>query len=341
MSTSTLALVESPVQLLHVLEWCYATGAAHRTRIAVLAPSDEIGRAQLRTMLDFAGEEEIETTWHDPRRGVVSLAQTVASFAGVLARTHRLVVGDPFSGLIQAMLPFASASEVVVVDDGTATLEFTSQLAQERPLTRWDSRGDSWSRRLRAPFGSSARRFFSPSIHRSITMFTVMPVTPARGVVVRPNRYDWTRGRFPSPEVHRGTDIIGTSLVESGVVESEAYLQAVELLASGPNRGRYYAHRREGAEKLRQVAERTGLTVVRPDVPLEVELRRGPVAQQVISFPSSVAYTLPMVLRSVASRVTIVDIDPAWIRQDVGQNARGFLSSMTEQARRQLRAPAA
>ena len=239
------------------------------------------------------------------------------------------------------MLRFAKASEVVVVDDGTATLEFTSQLGQDLPLTRWDARGTGWSSRLRAPFGRAARRFFSPSVHRSVTLFTVMPVGAARGVVVRPNRYDWTRGRFPSPEVHRGTDIIGTSLVESGVVEPDAYLRAVELLASGPNRGRYYAHRREDDAKLRRVAERTGLTVVRPDVPLEVELRRGPVAQQVISFPSSVAYTLPMVLRSVASRVTVVDVDPSWIRQDVGQNARGFLSSMTEQARRQSRAPAA
>lgn len=338
---NTLALVESPVQLLHVLEWCYATGAAPRTRIAVLAPRDEVGRAQLRSMLAFADEEEIETTWHDPRRDAFSLAQAVAGFAGVLSRTHRLVVGDPFSGLIQAMLRFAKASEVVVVDDGTATLEFTSQLGQDLPLTRWDARGTGWSNRLRAPFGRAARRFFTPSVHRSVTLFTVMPVGAARGVVVRPNRYDWTRGRFPSPEVHRGTDIIGTSLVESGVVEPDAYLRAVELLASGPNRGKYYAHRREDDAKLRRVAERTGLTVVRPDVPLEVELRRGPVAQQVISFPSSVAYTLPMVLRSVASRVTVVDVDPSWIRQDVGQNARGFLSSMTVQARRQSRAPAA
>ena len=39
--------------------------------------------------------------------------------------------------------------------------------------------------------------------------------------------------------------------------------------------------------KLATIAQRTGLTVVRPEVPLEVELRRGPVAEQVVSFPSS------------------------------------------------------
>ena len=54
MTGDTLALVESPAQLLHVLEWCHAEQSAERTALAVLAPGDPATLLQLRSMADFA-----------------------------------------------------------------------------------------------------------------------------------------------------------------------------------------------------------------------------------------------------------------------------------------------
>ena len=40
---------------------------------------------------------------------------------------RRLVVGDPYSGVIQVIISVTKLSEVTIVDDGTATLEFARQ----------------------------------------------------------------------------------------------------------------------------------------------------------------------------------------------------------------------
>lgn len=327
---TVLALVESPVQLLHVIEWCHATGSADRTGIAVLAPSDANSRRQLRAMLGYAGEEGVAADWYDPRRGLAALAGAVGALRPRIAAADQLVVGDPFSGLVQVLLPAYRGGGLVVVDDGTATMEFTTRLAEGTPLARWDARGGltAW---LRGPSAARARRIFTPTPNRPVTVFTVMPANPVPSLVLRPNRYDWTRGRFGSPRLVPGTDIVGTSLVESGVVSGEAYLDQVAALAGG-RPGRYYAHRRESPGKLARIAERTGLRVVTPEVPLEIELRRGPVATQVIGFPSSVGYTLPVVLAGVGAQVRLVPVEPAALQPGVSPRARGFLTTIVSQA---------
>lgn len=126
MSPDTLALVESPAQFLHLLEWCHAEQAAGRTRAAVLAPSDRGTVRQLRAMAEFATEEGLEWAWFAPRDSWGAGLRTIAALRAEVAHARRLVIGDPFSGMIQALLPFARPSEVVVVDDGTATLEFAA-----------------------------------------------------------------------------------------------------------------------------------------------------------------------------------------------------------------------
>ena len=323
---TALALVESPVQLLHVIEWCHATGTGEDTRIAGLAPRDRTSREQLRAMLGYAEEEGTASRWYDPRRSPAALLATIVGLRRQVAAADRLVVGDPFSGVVQLLLPAHRGGGLVVVDDGTATMEFASRLAELTPLARWDAREAGLAARLRRPSAARAGRLFSPSPSRPVTVFTVMPVSRVPGLMLHPNRYDWTRRRFGRPEVVPGSDIVGTSLVETGMVAEAAYLEQVARLAGSA--GRYYAHRREGADKLARIAERTGLQVVRPRVPLEIELRRGPVAERVISFPSSVGYTLPVVLADVATESRLLPVEPAWLQPGVGGRAQDFLTTI-------------
>lgn len=331
----TIALVESPVQLLHVLEWTHARQTAEDTRIIVLPPTDRISRDQLRAMGEFAEEEGIPVEWYDPRSSAWAGVRTLATLRPSLVASARLVVGDPFSGLIHTMLPVVRARDIVVIDDGTATMEFVNQLAAGVPLTRWDAPPAGRRAMLRRPLVEHARGFFTPGRGRRVDLFTVMPVAQLPGLEVETHCYDWTRRRFGPPRILPGTDLVGTSLVESGVVEAEAYLDGVTELAATPGAsGRYFAHRREDPAKLRRLAQRSGLEIVRPTVPLEIELRRGPVGRRVVSFPSSVGYTLPLVLAEVPTAVTVLDVVPAWIRRDVGHSARGFLGHVAEQARR-------
>ena len=318
-NADTLALVESPAQLLHVLEWCHAEDSADRTRLVVLAPSDRTTVDQLASMADFAEEEGIPTQWHHPRSSIGSRWRTLAQLRTEVADARRLVIGDPFSGMVQALLPRAGSREVVVVDDGTATLEFAAQLTAGQPLRRWHAGLGL----VRAPLARHARLFFGRG---RLRLFTVMSVTSLPGSQVQRHGYDWTRRRFGPPRVVRGTDVIGSSLVETGVVEPEAYLDAVSALALEPGAGgRYFAHRREDPDKLRRLAQRSGLRIVRPKVPLEIELRRGPVASRLASFPSSVGYTLPLVLAGSGTRIAVQPLPESMIREQVGVRAREFL----------------
>lgn len=325
---TTLALVESPAQILHLLEWVHAVRPADRVRVAVLAPTDPVTLGQLRSMADFVEEEDLDLHWYSPRTSPMAGLRTLARLRTELHEARRLVIGDPFSGLIQAMLPFARPREVVVVDDGTATMEFAAQFAGGQPLQRWDAGARIGI--ARAPLARHARAFFRRTRPQ---LFTVMPVA-VPGSQAHRHEYDWTRRRFGPPAALRGLDVVGSSLVETGVVEAEPYLDAVTRLASDPGAGgRYFAHRREDPGKLRRLAQCSGLRIVRPKVPLEIELRRGPVAIRLASFPSSVGYTLPLVLAGSGVRIEVQPLPTVMLRPQVGVRAREFLERVGDDMR--------
>ena len=336
----TLALVESPAQLLNVVEWAHhpAVLAGDLTAV-VLAPGNEMSRLQLRAMSTVARHSGIDVVWHEPRQGGAATARTVRALAGELSGTDRLVIGDPFSGVMQVMISIGRPAAVVVVDDGTATLEFARQWLSGEHLTRWHQVATPDHRRQVARFArdqiaGSVRRRLSPESGCSLTVFSCLPVHLPT-VRVLPNRYEWLRRRHPSPPTKPAADLVGTSLVETGVVDRGAYLSAVARLAARHSVDRYFAHRKEAADKLAEIA-RLGLQVVRPELPLELAIRTGRVGSTVLSFPSTVVHTLPVVLRDTAARVVVCDIDADWLRPDAPVRSGPFLDSVNSTARDQF-----
>ncbi|MFI9612973.1 hypothetical protein ACIHCM_15095 [Streptomyces sp. NPDC052023] len=332
----TLAFVESPVQLLNVLEWAHAHTPGAGLTLVVLSPVDPMTRGQLRRMAELAREEGYEVRWEEARGGASAPFQTIGGLMGVLRRADRIVMGDPFSRYVQLLLTITRASELVVVDDGTATMEFVTQLARGERLVRWHRRGARPGPRdlLFAPVSSSARRRLTPGGDRRVEVFSSMPIdeTPD-GVTVTANDFAWTRARFGPPRISKGADMVGTSLVETGVVDADRYLEAVRSLAKAHGARRYFAHRRESVEKLHRLAVETGLEVVRPDLPLELIARRGPVGRTILSFPSTVVHTLPLALAGTDVRVAVCDISPDWLTQTASPRAQGFLDGVTGTAR--------
>ncbi|GAA2934602.1 hypothetical protein GCM10020221_32950 [Streptomyces thioluteus] len=363
----TLAFVESPVQLLNVLEWAHdqphgepQDGAgsvpAQRTSgsdlrralpgpldmvVVVLAPHDPMTRGQLRRMAELARDQGHRLRWEEARGSAAAPLRTVGSLAGPLRAARRVVIGDPFSRYVQLLLTLARPRELVVVDDGTATMEFVAQLARGERFVRWHRPcGGRGARDLVfAPVSASARRMLTPNDHRSVHLFTSMPVEPPPGVTVTANGFAWTRATFGPPRLTRSTDLVGTSLVETGVVEGERYLEAVGALAAAHGATRYFAHRRESTDKLRLIAGRLGLEVVRPELPLELVARRGPMGRTVLSFPSTVVHTLPLALAGTDVTVAVCDVDPSWLTAHASSRAQGFLSRVTGSARHVRRLP--
>ncbi|NYI06013.1 hypothetical protein [Allostreptomyces psammosilenae] len=362
--TRTLALVESPAQLLNLLEWACAGGpqgdpaaAAPRgaagsapgalpgprvpappsaggspVEAAVLLPRDPATREQLAAVARLARGEGVRVTPYDVRAGAAGLLRSGSALLPRLLGARRLVIGDPFSGLIQRLLPLSRARDVVLVDDGTATMELVPLLAEGRPLVRWHRDG------VPPRAAVAAARRLSPGAGgdggpvQRVELFSSLTPPPPPGITVTENRFTWTRRRFAAPRVEDRVDLIGSSLAETGVVDTERYLDGVRALAERLGADRYFAHRRERPDKLERIAA-AGLEVVRPDLPLELVARRGPVAATVVSFPSTVVHTLPMVLADSPVKVLVCDIDPGWLSPSASNHVRDFLTRIAATAR--------
>ena len=99
-----LALVEGPSQLLNVVEAGFRIPDLVGAHMAILAPTAGPTRNQLRVMAGLAREAGHELFWYEPRHSPAAVARTVRTLAGQLREVDRLVVGDPFSGVIQLIL---------------------------------------------------------------------------------------------------------------------------------------------------------------------------------------------------------------------------------------------
>ncbi|GIG69649.1 hypothetical protein [Phytomonospora endophytica] len=324
--TRTLALLESPAQILNLLEWTHGDGTADPREVtaAVILPRAAAAREQLRAMAALARAEGLTVSLYSPRDGMRELARCGAVLSARVCRAATLVLGDPFSQLAQSLLPLSRARRVVVVDDGTATIEFVARLAGRRPLVRWHSTHRPPGRALRATRWLAARE---PEV------FTSLEVTAPEGVRLTVNTYAWAKARFGPPEVIDTVDLLGTSLVETGVVSREAYFEGVKRLVTGHGVTRYLAHRRESPDKLAALVASTGVEVVHPELPLELHARTGPTARTVISFPSTMVHTLPLMLAGTGVDVVIQEIGPEWLTADASEHAAGFLAEVTGSAR--------
>jgi hypothetical protein len=324
--TQTLALVESPTQLLNVVEWAHLTDGS-AVHVAVLPPRDVVSLVQLAEMSLVARRQGMTVSRYDVRGGLAGRLAAASALVPRVVAADRLVIGDPFSRTIQALLPLARTRRMVVVDDGTATLEYAACVAQGRPLVRWRHAGVPPRSAVRAT------RLLSPRAGRSLTVFSALSGTAPSGSIPMDNRFAWTRASATPDILPGAVDIVGASLVESGVVDYDSYLGAVAQLAHRRRATRYLAHRREDIGKLRELEKLTGLAVLRPRVPLELFLRRGPVAETVITFPSTIAHTLPVVLADTAVAVQVHEVQPAWFATDATERSREFVHRVTSSAR--------
>jgi len=212
---------------------------------------------------------------------------------------------------VQVLVGLVRPTELTVVDDGTATPELVREWAGGEAPDRW-----------RRPFAGVAR----------LRLFTCLPggdagLAPA-GVEVRRNTYAWLKGRWADPEVRDGVDLVGSSLVESGVVDAEAYLVGVRRLVAKQGVTRYLAHSREPDRRLARIRA-LGVEVVLPGLPLEIELRRGPVNATLISLPSAVVHTLPVVLAGTRVLTLVCEVPDSWYARGVGAAAEAYLRRVT------------
>lgn len=314
-----LGLVESPAQLLNAMEWAYAEEAA--AHLVVLAPTDPVTRFQLHRLTELARASGFDVEWAEVRAGARS-ATALNRLARRVRSSPTIVLGDPYSGMAHLLLNIAPAEvRLVVVDDGTATLRYAEQWASGAELRRWHLARRGLPARV---IGGRAARLLGGRSDR-VRLFTAMPVTTE--LPLRHNAYAWVRNRFPEPAILPGTDLLGSSLVETGVVDDAAYLAGVARLVTERAVARYLPHRHESRAKLAAIAA-MGPEVVRPDLPMEVYARRGPIGRSVFSFPSTVLHTLPLVLAGTRVMIEPLAVSDAWFSADARGEEKAFVQGI-------------
>ncbi|OYO07336.1 hypothetical protein [Enemella evansiae] len=320
-----LGLVESPAQLLNALEWAYAAGVRETARLVIAGPTDPTTRLQLHRLAELARADGFSVAWSEVRGSATQRARALAALAGLVRDADTLVLGDPYSGIAHLLLNSTRFTRgeprIVVVDDGTATLHYEQQWVSAEPLQRWHLEGRSHLARL---VGGRAHQLLGRG-SEAVELFTAMPIR-TRIPAVR-NSYAWTRERFGPPEVLDGIDLLGSSLAETGTIAEPAYLAGVRRLVSAHGLRRYLPHRKESAAKLAAIAA-MGVEIVRPDLPVEVYARRGPVARELWSFPSTVLHTLPIVLADTGVGVRPLAVAEDWFSAEADQVARGFIAGI-------------
>ncbi|GAB3704766.1 hypothetical protein [Mariniluteicoccus flavus] len=315
--TRTLALVDSPAQLLNAVEWAYATG--EHARIVQVGPPDPTNRLQMHRVGELARASGFSVGWCEARLSRVGQVRALGSLAPLVASADRVVLGDPYAGIAHLLLHLAPRDvEVVVVDDGTATLHYARQWASSAPLQRWHL--DTQPRLARVVSGR-ARKLLGDRSSR-VSLFTAMPVDV--DMPQRRNAYAWARSLWGPPGLLESTDLLGSSLVETGVVGGSAYLAGVRRLVADRGVARYLPHRRESRAKLAAIAA-LGVEIVRPDLPMELWARRGPIGRTLMSFPSTVLHTLPLVLGDAGVTLEGIGVEDAWFTDAADSVARGFV----------------
>lgn len=315
---STVALAESPAQLVNAAEWA----ATHDpdTTLVTLGPEPARTRYQMHQVAAELTAAGLTHQWSEVRGPGPIRAAALAQLVAQVSRAGTVVIGDPYSGIIQAALAARPRPpRIVVVDDGTATLRYSEQWATSAELRRWHLPTQPRGARLLAPRIAGLLGQRSPHVE----LFTAMPV-PAPHPPATELTYAWTRDHFGPPQLLAGVDLMGSSLVETGMVDREAYLAGVHRLVDERAVRRYLPHRAEEAAKVAAIAA-LGVQIVRPAWPMEWHARRGPIGRHILSFPSTVLHTLPLVLAGTGVQVEAISIDDDWFTGAADHRARAFV----------------
>jgi hypothetical protein len=304
--------VESPLQLLSVVE-AHAAGLLGPT--TVVTP-----RADVRTLTSTAAAvRELDL----PPGLTIDESSPATPFGRFGGDTWCL--GDPFSGRAQADLLTHRVPRLVVVDDGLATREFLRRIGGNRPmLIRPRTRPD---RRRRAIGRVAGHRVQRLARRGRVTVHTAMEPPPAvvdqaaaRGVEIVSHRFRWLATQPTSTTPEETLVVLGSPLVDDGLVHADAYLGwLAEIAMSGP--AVYYPHRREGDGLVGKVRA-LGFRIAETGRPVEIALRGLTERHRVVSLATSAAITLRALLGDSGTTFDTVSVPDSWWLPDVAADVR-------------------
>jgi hypothetical protein len=229
-------------------------------------------------------------------------------------------LGDSFSGVAQSHLVTHPHDRIVLVDDGTATIEMMRLLTQPRTaLTRSRRNGRSGTRAGRWLLGRvAASKLRSAARSGRLDIMTSMDIPPqtrtdlaALGARFYGHIFPWLRSQPSRDAPPEETIVLGSSLCHDGLIDTNRYLEWVLAKAANGNIA-YYPHRREAHDVLHALNSHSRVRVAHTTVPVELSLRGLSPGQHISTLPSTAAVSLRLLLEHTGVRIEVADINDEW-----------------------------
>ena len=311
---------ESPLQLLSAVE---AHGAGLLGRETTIHPrGDAIGmNATLASLM-----EQVPAGVHfaAPTSTIPPLRQP---------GLDRWVIGDAYSGKVQTeLLRGAGGKEVVILDDGLATLKLLATLVRDRPTPLIRPRAIARASRKALGLASwwALRRLASQG---RLLVFTALPVPAALETKFRAlgghlerHKFEWLGTQPVTETIYEPTVVVGSAMPADGLIRAEPYVDWVRSLTEDGPVG-YFPHRRETPEVLGALAEHPLINVNEHTIPVEMRLRGLRSNQTVRALPSTVLASLRLILAPNAVPLKGQPVPVDWWMPGTTQELRRHLSS--------------
>jgi hypothetical protein len=215
-----------------------------------------------------------------------------------LATASEWIVGDGLSGQFRLAAAVLRPKAVTLLDDGTMSLRLAAALAGQCEFERPEQTssgprgllGELARDHLLRLAGSGRVAFFS-------VFGTERPefrAAAAFGVRLRANRFAWTRRTARPPQLPVDRVLLGTARVADGLLDEATHRAEVTHFAAAGG-AVYLPHRREPARLVDVIRGIPGITVIEPNLPVELFLA-GLDGVEVRSSGSSADATLAHIL---------------------------------------------
>lgn len=310
--------VESPLQLLSAVETHAAGLLGHEVRIVPRQGMPLEATTQALLAQAPAGVEFVQAARKPP---------------APKSSTDRFVAGDAYSGKVQrALLAGVKAKEVVIIDDGLATLALINQLVAEEPapLVRARARNSAARTAMGLAMWHRLRQLAREGRLLIVSALLVSPDTQRRmaelGIKFAQHKFEWLSTQPVAERFTEPTLLIGSAMAADGLIHEEPYLQWIKSIAAdGPVA--YFPHRRETAEFLEKISQIRNVVPKQHTVPIEMRLRVLRPGQEIRALPSTVIPSLRLLLGNDARQLYPQAVPESWWTESTPVPLREHLSS--------------
>jgi len=301
--SSSVIIVDSPFQLLCGIEFIQVEKLNEKGDVHLIAVNNKSKEniQQIENLYkyysqNFCSYKKIEIK---NKPGVINFYYYLNRYKSITKSIDKLnvqtlMLGDYANGYFRHVANRTECKRIIALDDGFGTLKtFNSE--------EWCFKDKKEDCKKIISFG------YYNSTKSNVELFTVFDSIVKYENTIK-NNFSFLREAMIEVKKTNDSYIIGTPLVESGIIENDTYLEYLRGITEkiGNRNIIYIPHRRETDWRLREIADRFGFAVKRLAMPVELYFCMNKIIPKyIISFYSTSLYNLSKLFGSNTNIVSI------------------------------------